>query len=59
MTKLKRIKAEDEMSAISFIGVSADEKEALLGPEFRNIEVLDFDSVDVENESLPLNHLGG
>lgn len=32
------------MSKVSFVDASADEKELLLGPEFRNIEVLDFDN---------------
>jgi hypothetical protein len=32
------------MSKVSFVGVSGDEKVQLLGPEFRNIDVLDFDN---------------
>lgn len=34
------------MEKISFATASADEKEQLLGPEFRNIHVLDFKSKD-------------
>jgi len=30
------------MSKVSFVGASADERAALLGEEFRHIEVLDF-----------------
>ena len=30
------------MSVVSFVGASADERAALLGEEFRHIEVLDF-----------------
>ncbi|WP_059412634.1 hypothetical protein [Cupriavidus basilensis] len=31
------------MSAVSFVGTDAVTREMLLGPEFRNIEVIDFD----------------
>lgn len=32
------------MSAVSFVGADSETRELLLGPEFRNIEVIDFDS---------------
>ena len=32
------------MGKISFVGASADDKAQLLGPEFRNIDVLDFEA---------------
>lgn len=31
------------MSAVSFVGTDPVTREMLLGPEFRNIEVIDFD----------------
>jgi hypothetical protein len=34
------------MTKVSFVGISADEKVQLLGDEFRNIEVLDFESAE-------------
>lgn len=34
------------MGKISFAGVSSEDKANLLGPEFRNIEVLDFEASD-------------
>jgi hypothetical protein len=34
------------MSKVSFVGASADEKDMLLGPEFRSIDVIDFEVVE-------------
>ncbi|QEZ47200.1 hypothetical protein [Cupriavidus oxalaticus] len=34
------------MNKVSFVSASGDDKAALLGPEFRHIDVIDFQAID-------------